>query len=283
MAGSYPDAPSRRMAWDADGSVSFYWAVNGSDFSTEHGASDKVNMNGEDDSTAPSGVGSGSPDHWTAVLFPELREIDGAFAARVGGSSIQGLDHSPDTTNGRDGTWTTEVADLTDYTSVPGNYRSGIVSMAASSKRGLRIRQNLAGTGSGAGWRAIHIYGEIAAGQTPDRLLIIDETTGLEYTAPRDYGDVPRGSSEDREWRIRNNSASLTANTIQYTAEALVRDANTWYTHTLPGGSTYQSTRQIASLAPATTTGVIVTRRVTPGTAIDLYAARVYLNVDTWS
>jgi len=107
---------------------------------------------------------------------------------------------------------------------------------------------------------------------------------GLLVDGAVDYGDIPRGSSEDFEWRIKNNSATLTANTVQYTGADLFGGSAAWYTFTLPAGSTYAATQQIASIAATVTTGIIKTRRITVAAApTSLHAARQYLNTASWS
>lgn len=290
MAGSYPNVPSRRFGLDSDGSVLVKFGPDTTSRAIiEASATHRDNITDEEGGVAFDAGGFTGLSHGGRIMyawvFPELREIDGVFIARQDGLGLTALEHSANTTNGSGGTWVTEIADLTDHGTVRPTYRSSITSTAASSKRGLRCTYLFNGglSGSAQGLQAFHVYGEIAPGQTPDRLLFIDEATGLEFTASYDYGDIPRGGSEDITWRFRNNSASLTATTIQYTAEDLYLGSGGWYTHTLPGGSTYQATRQVASLTPATTSGLITTRRVTPGNEdLGTHAGRIYLNVDTW-
>lgn len=288
MAGSYPDVPSRRMAWDDDGTVALYGLQNGADGLTELSAEQMVELNDEDNNAGVAFPGTNQPPRFYWVLFPELRELDGFYASSFGSdaSGLGAVHTSPDTTNGRDGTWTQQIASAAQGGVVSATYRTSIISTAVSSIRGVRLAQASSSGGSTAGQRlaAEHLYGEISAGQTPDRLLFIDDATGLEFTLPIDYGNVPRGSSADRLIRLRNNSAAKTANTIQYTAQSLYLNSAAWYTATLPGGSTFQSTQQLASLAPATTSGLITLRRVTPNAeTLGLHAARLYANVDTWT
>lgn len=285
MADSYPDVPSRRFGYDADGSVLTVRNLTTGTAIVEATPAQRAEFNDEDHTIVGS-FASGNAFHPVALIFPELREFDGLFVfwAIPPGDRVQEVEVSSDTTNGVDGTWTTEIADYTDAasfgTTVPDTYRTKITSAAASNVRAVRVMTGADNFSP----RALHVYGDITPGETPDRLLFIDEATGLEFTASRDYGDIPRGGSEDVTWRIKNNSASLTASTIQYTTEALYLASGAWYTHTLPGGSTYQSSRQVASLAPATTSGLITTRRITPGDeTLGLHAGRTYLNVGTWS
>jgi hypothetical protein len=278
------------MAPDGDGSIGFAWATGSTapniyEFSAVEMA--RANNEAGDLAVASSKVGpTHALDNTYGYIFPELREIDGVFARRHGALAIRPFLHSPDTTNGFGGTWDTEIPNMPEITTTVPDYRDNIQSIAASSKRAVRVNIQHDGGESASiqGLGELHIYGEIAAGETPDRLLLIDELTGLEFTLPIDYGDVSRGSSEDREFRIENNSAGLTANTIQYTAEALTGTSGSWYTVTLPGAGSFQATQSIASLAAATTTDIITLRRVTPGgETFGLHAAREYFNVDSWT
>lgn len=283
MAGSYDDAPGRRMAIDDDGTVGLYAYTSGSGTIGELSDGNVATINSENESYVGFG-GLSEPSRYLWFIFPELREVDGVFHVYNNGGAPGQYSTSGDTTNGRDGTWTQRSANLPDFTVCMGNYRDEITSLAVSNVRGVRVAL---AAGTALNFQRVtshHIYGEISSGETPDRLLFIDEATGLEFTLPRDLGDIPRGGSEDLEWRIENNSATLTANTIQYTTEAVYLSADGWYTHTEPGGATFQATQSIASLAAATTTGLITTRRITPGNETPgLYAARTYLNVASWS
>lgn len=290
MAGLYPDAPSRRMAYDADGTLVFNsdYIDQGltritAPWNEELGGVPAI-ANAEDPVTNAWQQGGGGNQISVGFIFPELREIDGIYGARLGGAgggSTWNLYSSGNSTNLGNGTWSTLVNNGAGIGPLT-NYRDDILSLAASNVRCLDLDSGA--DGSGYAIRMLHVYGEISPGETPDRLLFIDEGTGLEFTIPEDWAEVPRGGSEDRTWRIKNNSASLTANTIQYTTEDLYLGSGAWYTHTLPGGATYQATQQVASLAAATTTGLITTRRITPaGEDIGLHSARTYLNVASWS
>lgn len=292
MAGLYPDAPSRRFAWDVDGTVHASRRVQKPGSATvdqwvERSAAERQDLNDEDpDSgyTPIAGGGTGTVHHilW---IFPELREFDGWFlsAGAVTTPSTSNVETSPDTTNGIDGTWTTRISGYSLGGDDLDSYRS-VTSQAVNEIRAVRYVLAANDNQAHRALRRAHLYGSISPGETPDRLLFIDEDTGLEYTAPIDFAEIPRGSSEDFEFRLKNNSASLTANTIQYTAESIYESSGDWYTFTLPGGASFQATRQVASLAPATTTGVITARRITPaGEALQVHAGRIVANHTSFS
>lgn len=283
MAGSYPNVPSRHMAWDGDGSVAMYWASSGQDWHaappTEMSQGQREQFAREDETAVLSAGGGGNNANF-ALIFPELREVDGYFYQNKNGTWT--IYESQNTTNGAGGTWSAQAGVAPDGNVVRPTYRASITSAAISTVRGLRF--NSTGGGGGYQMTALHIYGEISPGSTPDRLQYIDELTGLEFALAKDFGDIARGSSEDFEIRIKNNSATLQANTIQYTAEALYLASGGWYTFTEPGLSVFAATQSIASLAAATTTGIIQVRRITPAAeATNLHRGRSYLNVSSWT
>ncbi len=278
MAGSYPDVPSRRMAYDDDGTVVIQWPTSGSlaEPSTALSEADQNTLN--DESSSDLFEGGGGNQHRFGFLFPELREWDGAMYFDVNGTGS--WDRSGDTTSGVDGTFTAQS--VTNATSTVPGYRNTITSIALSNIRCVRY---LTGS-SGSGWRiqTIHLYGEISAGETPDRLLWIDEITGLEFTLPIDYGDIPRGSARDRELRLKNNSGSLTANTLQITAEDLTGGSGGWYTYDVAGGGFVSTNSDISSLGSGASSGLITVRQIIPDAAtLGLHAARTYVNVASWS
>lgn len=290
MAGSYPDVPGRRMGWDGDGTVSASIQTDSSWTGPEaavreNSPAEAAELNDEDIGAVTQAYDS--LYGWSFLIFPELREIDGIS---VGGSSagngFKAVETSADSTDGISGTWTTAIADVhsTDNPFTLIDYRDYIDSMAATSRRALRVQRGLVSGQTGAQLRWLHVYGTISPGSTPDKMIWIDEATGVEFTTAIDFGDIPRGGSEDVELRLRNDSASLTANNIQYTAESLYESSGGWYTFTLPGGATFQSARQIASLAAATTSGLIVMRRITPGDEdLSLHAGRALVDVDSFT
>lgn len=290
MAGSYPNVPGRRMAWDGDGTVSGSVQTNvgwGGVIGAvdENTPAEAAELNDED--IVAVSQAHDSSTGWSFWIFPELREVDGiSVGGPDSGDGYKAVESSADTTDAIGGTWNTEIANVhtTNNPFSLTDYRDFIDSMAASSKRAIRLQRQIVSLQTGPRLTWVHIYGEISPGQTPDKILILDEATGLDFTAAVDYGDIPRGGSEDLEVRIRNDSAGLTANNVQYTVESLYQASGDWYTMTLPGGATYQATQQVASIAPATTSGIITIRRITPGDEVlSLHAARFKVNVDSWS
>lgn len=280
----YPTAPGRRMAYDDDGTIFGQFATTGefADRSTS-----RAELNDEDSVTLnlQPPVASNGYGVW---LFPELREFDGLFlSAAAGSDAFQSIETSGNTTNGRDGTWTTRSSSPTFFFQTQKNYRTGIVSFAVSNVRGLRYLGEHGTVGGNRFRMAMHIYGDISPGETPDRLLFIDESTGLEFAQPWDPGDVPRGSAREFQFRLKNNSTAvgnnLTLNTIQFTAEDLFLGSGAWYTFSV-GGDAFAATKQITSLAAEAASALITARQIIPVNAIlDAHVARIEASVGSVS
>lgn len=286
MAGSYPDAPARRMALDDDGSILTTRNISTQATLVERDATERTEVNDEDNVNAYQYAIGGVNNEYTHWLFPELREFDGIFVAQsnVGGPAWEILS-SGDTTNMIDGTWTQRIAAITKKaTPYPDAYRDSITSVAVSNVRAVRLNADYWNASSYPQWmRAFHIYGEISAGETPDRLLWIDNDDDLEFSKPQDYGDVPRGSAEDHVIYLKNNSASLAANSVQVTAEDNFLGSGAWYT--FDDGTGFAATKSLASsIGNGANSPDITIRRITPDAeTLGLHAARAYANVGSWT
>lgn len=296
--GLYPTVPSRRMAYDDDGTAMIGTLLttttvpaqsDGVPIASQYqnfSTVSKQTVNNENPSSyleAPS-ASFGAGFIVAMLLFPELREIDGYFV-QTGGSSIQQrwLYSSGNTTNGRDGSWSAIGSQTFSTDTDLEAYRDHVVSAAISNVRsvGTLIRSS---SGSGRSQlHRFHLYGEISPGETPDRVLFIDESTGLEFDLPVDFEEVPRGSAREWEFRLKNNSTiagnNLTLNTVQFTAEDLYLTAAPWFTFSV-GGDAFQSTKMISSLAPEASSALITGRQTIPTTeVVGVHAARIRASV----
>lgn len=248
MAGSYPDAFGRRMAWDVDGTVAFWMPDNG--LAQELSSGQMAAINDEEGGT-DTVVGGGGIFGYYVHIFPELRDIKGYFIAGAanGDGGFSTLETSVDTTNGVDGTWVQQVVNITDSVTVRPDYRNAVDQVSAVGIKGIRVYKNSL-TGFDDRIQAIHIYGNIASGQTPDRIQFLD-TLNLDavFTKVLDFGDVPRGQTQTRTFKIKNNSATLTVNTINVTAEDLYLNAGDWFTFG-DDNIVYAATFAVGNLGP---------------------------------
>lgn len=286
MAGFYVDVPSRRMATNADGIVGVTvddgWPTNGG-IVTEISAAQMDVMSAESVAGSGPSIASGVSGSFIAHIFPELRELDGWYAsADDGGGWDNSLHSSGDTTNGNDGTWTSRGSGLGARNATLPDYREAIESLAVSNVRGVRIKP-FSMSGGGGTLDRFHIYGEISSGETPDRLLWFDNDDDLEFSLPVDYGDAPRGSAEDHVVYLKNNSASLAANSVQVTAEDQFQGSGAWYT--FDDGTGFQATKSLASsISNGANSPNITIRRIIPDAEIlGLHAARAFVSVGSWT
>lgn len=290
MAGNYPDPPGHRMAIDKDGTIGVIVSPLG--VVTQLSGPTVVGLNDES-GAFPSGhpsFGGGSVPWYMVLIFPELRDVSGVFISEDTGAIMHNrgsIEVSPDSTWGLDGSWSTAIAASGDVVVWDGqNYRTGVL---ATSQIGVRaIRYGITGGSSNAARiTSFHVYGDRSAGANPNRLEIWDPSVDQKIAAVAlDWGNVPRSSSEDRTFRVKNMSASLTANDI-----VIGFDALTDTSPSVPGqhllsadGLSFASTEDIASLAPGAISPVFHLRRVTPSNAtLGLWVARLNATATTWS
>jgi len=243
-------------------------------------------------------------------FFPEQREVtagsllltgSGGGSATYGTTSNSGLrtdisqwQGSNDTTNGTDGSWETasipggwqsmmaNLFDLGTSSSRYDNWRAKIGAVSfVGGKKTLRVgvkEEN--GAGSNATFAGLHVYGEKASGQTPDDIIYInhDDTPGVEYTGPEDFGDQPLATTVVRQFRVKNDSPSKTANTINIqcndTDFSISEDGVNWVV-----------TINIASLSAGAESSTMYVRCVTPavGSPLGPRFARIITTVASYT
>jgi len=233
-------------------------------------------------------AGSGARTYGVLLIFPELRDIDGSWAVHDNLDDGRGILHSADSSNGLNGTWTSQttvVGEVFSGVAVPiTSYRDHVFAWSQTAKRAMQLFGFDNGVTGGKNYRDFEIYGEISSGETPDRLLYIDDRTGLEFGTPHDYSNRPRGMAQDVSMRIKNNSGTLTASTIDVsrgrtgTAED---DATSWWE--FDNGAGFAATFEVASLA-AGIEDTFVTRLVVPGAAVPgLYEIWMEFDTASWA
>lgn len=284
MAGNYPDAPSWRMAYDRDGTQVF--KINSANVITQLTSSDIIAMNDESNSSYP-GAGYNSGSSSLVWIFPELRDLDGYASIALNGSyspSSMTIAVSVDTTNGLDGTWTTISTTIPTRAEVKPLYRTGIVSSTALGIRALKMTAGAVGANE---WTvaAVHLYGEPAPGENPNRLALWHPTLDQRVTpAYFDWGNVPRSSSADRLFRVKNLSSTLTATSVRVAMETFTDTTpSVPAQHTLStDGATFLAQVNIGSLAPGAISSPLTMRRITPSNAVlSLWSFRVFAESTT--
>lgn len=281
MAGSWPDMPSRKIAYHDDGTVvagrynlagapyeNFYeWSqaakneCNDLDFTvmTEDWAN---KMFAASERSLSPGLTPRTENVW---IFPELRDIYGVRGTFDEGSSTGGtvfeIHTSVDTTNGIDGTWVLQASWYTRNGSGsntalvdadPEDWRSTIETFTATGVRGVRLYGWGNQFSAYVYFRSFYIFGTISSGETPDRILYVNDSTGLEFVKPMDWGDVPRGTTLDWDIYLLNNSSTLAANgTMVLDFTTLYNSSDTWYAISDSGG-TFGGTANVPTMAATT-------------------------------
>ena len=282
----YTALPDRRIPYDNDGTVvGWYHGVNG--LTAYPSGADLISLNGSSYAAVNTSGLMSSGTMGVLLFFPEQREVTGIYAWLWddGGAGfeapITGLVGSTDTTNGQDGTW--ETASLPG--GVPGKvnsyaWRSDIKAVSfTGGKRTVRIYRSIGYDGLPR-FFALHLYGEKTAGQTPDDVIYIDHDTtpGVEYAAPEDFGDQPLGTTVVRQFRLKNTSATKTANSINVQCNdadfAISTDGVTWVV-----------TINIASLGPGAQSATMYVRCTTPppGNLLGPRFARIVTTVASYT
>lgn len=288
MAGAYPDVPSNRMAYDRDGTqVYLIDALNAISQLTSIQAQ---GLNDENDTSPLTVYGQGSKGS-LLFYFSELRDFAGFFIADANvpgwNPGALGIAVSSDTTNGLDGTWTTIASDVHPVGPTRPTYRTGIASVARFGIRAVRISGSVGAPSMGFQPCAIHLYGNIAAGQNTKRLAIWHPTLDQHVTgAYFDWGNAPRSSSADRPFRIKNLSPTLTANDINISV-----DATTDTTPSVPAqhllstdAATFTGAIAVSTLPPGGISSVLTLRRNTPSNAtLSVWAVRLLAQATSWS
>jgi hypothetical protein len=228
------------------------------------------------------------------VIFPEKRDLDAYFASVPDGNTYLTLvEVSTNSTNGIDGTWTAvalQAAASFHGVGINPAYRTGIQGVTALAVKAVRFSTSSGAPSSGASL-SVHLFGEISPGQNPNRLALWHPTLDQRIVpAYFDWGDVPRSSSADRAFRVKNLSGSLTANSIRVAMDILT-DAtggapSVAAQHSLStDGTTFTAQVNVGGLAPgAISAGQVTLRRNTPSNAqLGLFAHRVFAEANSWS
>lgn len=289
MAGNYPDVPGYRMAYDVDGTQGFWTNAGYTGMVAQATSGDLVAMNDENIGTnwPPTGAFSSSS---VVLIFPELRDLDGLYLAYTEGFlGITGVQVSTNTTNGIDGTWTS-------YPIPPGSttvdtvtkMRTAIMANTALGIKAIRWTWTSSGGGTTSRTSSAHLYGEPAPGENLQRLEIWHPTLDQKASeAYFDWGNVPRGSTEIRQFRVKNMHGTLTANSVR-AAMSILTDTSPSVVGQMAiskDGTSYASQQTLTSpLGPGAISPVLYLRRTTPTNAtLSLWWHRLFADCSSWT
>lgn len=277
------------MPYDTDGSVAFRdrhgtYTAYGPNSGTIRGLNDELSNR-----VIAMDIGGPGLPVFCGVIFPQSRDIRGLYCNYEDAPIT--LQYSLNSTNGIDGNWSnvpgsSYVEAITNQT-----YRSNIISVNLNGVTSIRIwRSN--GYGGSNGPKSLHIYGSYAAGALDDRLRPwhptldepLDDPTS-EDGAWLDFGNVPRATTADKTFRIKNNSGTLTANAIDISTTIITDGSPTIPPQfTYSDGGAFATTINIGTLSPGQISPVITIRRTTPSNAaLGLWSPRVNSVPASWS
>lgn len=285
----YSAIPDRAIPYHIDGSViKIINATTG--VVKSFSSAEMLEMNDYDytNTTFTSGY-----EHYLVVFFPELRDIHAFFGvlsvpdyapAYHSPVAMDHLEWSADTTNGLDGTWTAAT--------VSGGYPV-VTCLLDDWRKGIKLVTGIAGakairckTGDAShrmdGVYILHLYGHKTAGQTPDDIIFLDaENSDAEFAADLDFGDRPAGTSLIRQIKVRNTSATLTANTLVVTVVDPVDNIRVSDSASGP----WTTSQSFATLAPATSSAIIYVKCETaaPPTPLGPMRAPIKAVVGAWT
>lgn len=275
MTGNYPDAPGMMIQYDRDGNALYYdnaWVTMDS--------TQKTNLNKTPAVTAYTTTINATC--YICIVLPETYDLVGYSNASALGNGPNIVETSVDTTNGIDGTWINRGGFVTNSFRSPTTVSwAGIKGIRWSHFNGAAVRTAFFG---------VHIYGQPSSAAlitTPDRLRFWHPTLNqLLGGADLDFGDFPRLDVRTKQFRIKNNSSTLTANGIVVSSESL-NDA----TPTVTGvqlfdnaGSGYASTQSLGNLVAGAISGVITLKISPSATAVvGTWRQRIRAIATSWS
>lgn len=273
--------PGHRFAYDLDGSVGFK-RINGGAFTTMSQAELEA-LNDETNSTAAA-LSSGGAETSTieiGVVFPQARTIQGLYGSIATYGSYQ-WSYSTDTTTGQDGTWTNFTASVGNFA-----YFTNIQSINLTDVTGIKLyQQTYSLYGYSMAMYMMHVYGDIPSGEVADRLEIWHPTLDQQLAAnDLNWGDIPRNTTADFTFRVKNMSPTQTANTITVSLDALAGSTAMETQQSLSDdGSTFGSTITIPSISANTISSVLTLRRTTPSNSpIGFSATRLIASAASWT
>lgn len=291
MAGNYPDVPGPKVFYESDGSSLLLTTTGG--VTTEQANAVLVALNDETATDIQDWTQYGVA--YATVVFPELRDLLGlrtGIREPTNGSFTWYT--SADTTNGIDGIWTSRGSAVWN-SSFPGqsfqtgvaDFRSGILAASHVGVKGVRVA-HVSSTNANASryLQSLHIYATRPSTSTPDRLTLWHPTLDQELSgAGLDFGDVVRGSTYDKTFRVKNRSAALTANAINIAVTAATDGNPTFVSqYTLGIGGSFGATQSISSLAPGAISAVVTLRlTVLTNAALWTFRQKVAATASTWT
>lgn len=212
MAGSYPNIPGERIAYELDSGILLQRYSNNTAWASVNDIQ-KTNFNKEKNmrNTGDSNTYLLDVASLFQVVFPVPYDIYGVYASVLDYFDFAGqVFISTDTTNGSDGTWNYLTTNLfpqnaTRTYSTETDYRSKIANITgATGIKGIRFSSLYTGPSSQYIWLLnFHIYGSKSSTSNRIEFWNSDNTAEL-LPQDWDFGDTVEGSSEIKSFKVKN-------------------------------------------------------------------------------
>jgi hypothetical protein len=287
-----PTPPGMRVAYHEDGSLIVGWYP---------GLTGPVTLNNTQARNLNSFTGASLYGHNVdqgsslilACVFPEQRDLKGLYLtfSHDANDKVGDIYTSVDTTNGQDGTWVDSGVDITapQLLNCQATYRTGITTVSVNGVRGVRV-QNLAPGRSFVTTAYVsnfHVYADTLAATASDRLQLWHPTLDQPITVTDfDAGDVQRGSSTDKTFRLKNVSVALTAQGSGVTVGISGDSSPSLLTQVLVSndGTNFAATASVGDLAPGALSSVLTVRyNISMSQPLGAWSPYILPTVTSWA
>ena len=295
MAGFYPDVPGPRIPYDRDGTQVIWFRLPNT-YQGNQAELQKLNNENPDHTwngnSTPFGSRPGGV--YMGLIFPQPMDLTHIYLALGNADSIGATEFSTDSTNLVDGNWTATTTVGEDaFSPVRPDYRNNYAAFQAPLPNGITgLRFSTSQADGNRYINCIHLYGKPSSFAGSDTLRMwhptldepLDDATSADG-AYLDWGDVTRGTSADRSFRIKNNSSTLTANTITVSTEVLTNTTPALESQiTYSDGGAFSPSLSIGNLAPGSLSSVVTVRKSTDISAdLMVWAWRTVAEATSWS
>lgn len=282
MVGNYMDAPAQRLAWDRN-AIAVWRKLDGTLQTLTQ--ADRRNLNNEtNDYLIPPNNGT-----YLVVLLPSPVNLRGVLFSSAGTAGV--VMTSKDTSNGLDGSWSLVGTTNIGETGISPKYRvaenvlhltpdlntNGVTAVAVSVPGGQASSRTY----------SLHLYAEPIPAQIGDGLLLWQDVADLMVTPTWfDFGDVPRETSAERSFRVKNCSASNRALAVGLFVEALTDGSPSFvddFLFSADDGLTWLPALALGDMPAGGLSGVLRVRRVTPSNAaLSTYSVRIVAEATGW-
>lgn len=293
MPDEYPPAPGQRLAYDLMGCQLWTYKPDLSSL-TRRTTSEMDLLNNEENYGPVIFNGDVFSTLYTEMLFPYPVDFFGIWASGdvslgpTGNLNALFSDVSV-TSDPQHVVQDTDLTEVTDHLTLPKHFNTWRFSTEItefSAENVWAIRGTM---------RAGHIFGDIRLHQlhlyaapnpenNPNRVIVIDDDTGLEVASVVDWGNTARGSVRSHTFQVKNNSATHTATDVTLGFHSLNTGVAAWH-EMRDGGGAWSTSLNLGNIGPGVTYANDIDVRVTvpTGAGLDARSNRLTVQFTGWT